>query len=158
MQRAQLQAVDDIARPLVDKYLDGVLEQAGIRPSGGRPSPGQIAYILDLARERKMSRKALAALVREVSGAEFEIPPRTGADEVAALIAGAVNRLQASRLIERASQAGCDPLGVEGEEAGEWVLVDLQDVVVHVVLGKVREFYKLENLWVLNAPAARSAV
>ena len=99
--RAQLQAVDDIARPLVDKYLDGVLEQAGIRPSGERPSPGQIAYILDLARERKMSRKALAALVREVSGAEFEIPPRTGADEVAALIAGAVNRLQASRLIDR---------------------------------------------------------
>ena len=64
----------------------------------------------------------------------------------------------ASRLIERVSQAGCDPLGVEGEDAGEWVLVDLHDVVVHVMLGRIRDFYKLENLWDMQAPAAESAV
>lgn len=64
----------------------------------------------------------------------------------------------ADRLVEKATAAGCEPLGMEGEEAGEWVLVDLQDVVVHVMLGKMRDFYKLENLWEMQVPVAESAV
>jgi len=53
----------------------------------------------------------------------------------------------ADRVMEFARQAGFRPLGVEGEREGEWVLVDLQDVVVHVLLPRVREFYRLEDLW-----------
>jgi ribosome-associated protein len=60
----------------------------------------------------------------------------------------------ADRLIERATVAGCAPLGVEGQESGGWVLVDLQDVVVHIMLPRVREFYKLESLWEIQAPTA----
>ena len=67
-------------------------------------------------------------------------------------------RSMADRVIEKATAAGCRPLGTEGEEAGEWVLVDLQDVVVHVMQGKVRDLYKLENLWDMQAPAVESAV
>jgi ribosome-associated protein len=63
----------------------------------------------------------------------------------------------ASRLVERATEAGCAPLGIEGEEAGEWVLVDLQDVIVHVMLGRVRDFYKIENLWDMQATVAGPA-
>ncbi|MGB5258329.1 MAG: ribosome silencing factor [Woeseiaceae bacterium] len=48
---------------------------------------------------------------------------------------------------EKAKEAGCRPVGIEGEEGGEWVLLDLQDALVHVMLPKVREFYKLEKLW-----------
>jgi ribosome-associated protein len=62
----------------------------------------------------------------------------------------------ADRLIERATAAGCEPMGVEGQDGGEWVLVDLQDVVVHIMLPRVREFYKLENLWEMQPPAAVS--
>jgi ribosome-associated protein len=53
----------------------------------------------------------------------------------------------AGRVLERAREAGFRALGVEGEREGEWVLVDLQDVIVHVMLPRVREFYALEKLW-----------
>jgi ribosome-associated protein len=53
----------------------------------------------------------------------------------------------AERVVETAKAAGFRPLGTEGERDGEWVLVDLQDVLVHVMLPRVREFYGLERLW-----------
>lgn len=50
-------------------------------------------------------------------------------------------------VIEKARAAGHRPIGIEGEEGGDWVLLDLQDALVHVMLPKVREFYNLEKLW-----------
>ncbi|MGB5734902.1 MAG: ribosome silencing factor [Thiohalocapsa sp.] len=51
----------------------------------------------------------------------------------------------------RAKEAGDPPIGSEGIDGGEWALVDLNGVVVHVMLPKVRDFYNLERLW--SAPA-----
>lgn len=53
----------------------------------------------------------------------------------------------AQHVIEMAKQAKVTVLGCEGEEDGEWVLVDLGDVIVHVMLQQTREFYDLEALW-----------
>ena len=49
--------------------------------------------------------------------------------------------------VVQAKQAGLTPLGIEGKELGDWVLVDLGDVVVHVMQDDARDFYQLEKLW-----------
>jgi ribosome-associated protein len=53
----------------------------------------------------------------------------------------------ADRVQERVREAGSRVYGVEGEAGGEWVLVDLGDVVVHIMHPTVRDFYNLEEVW-----------
>jgi len=58
---------------------------------------------------------------------------------------------------EKATEAGHKPIGIEGESGSEWVLLDLQDTLVHVMLPKVREFYNLEKLWSLRPAGSLAA-
>tara|TARA_A100001391_G_scaffold164665_1_gene124392 strand:+ start:5488 stop:5829 length:342 start_codon:yes stop_codon:yes gene_type:complete len=56
-------------------------------------------------------------------------------------------KAMADNVMEKAKQAGYSPLGTEGERGAEWILVDLGDVIVHLMLPATREFYDLERLW-----------
>lgn len=62
-------------------------------------------------------------------------------------------RALADHVREAARHAGVRPLGIEGLEAAEWVLVDLVDVVVHLMTPATRGFYRLEDIW--SVPPAR---
>lgn len=53
----------------------------------------------------------------------------------------------ASSLVEAAKHDKTPPLSVTGDDHGEWIIVDLNDVVVHIMLPATREFYNLEKLW-----------
>ena len=57
----------------------------------------------------------------------------------------------ANNLIINAKSEGNPPIGVEGQREGEWVLVDLNDVIVHLMLPQTRAFYNLEKLWEVSA-------
>lgn len=53
----------------------------------------------------------------------------------------------AEQVVKRAKENSVVPLGVEGEDSAEWILVDLSDVIVHIMQPSAREFYSLEKLW-----------
>lgn len=61
----------------------------------------------------------------------------------------------ANNVIEELKEKGHRPMGLEGYEDGEWVLVDYGDTVVHVMLEATRDFYELEKLW-SKVPAHRA--
>lgn len=56
----------------------------------------------------------------------------------------------ADEVVKFAKNCGVMPLGVEGGNEAEWVLVDLGDVIVHVMLPRIREYYALERLWTVG--------
>ncbi len=83
-------------------------------------------------------------------------------DRVVIASADSVRQTKAlvNHLRERAKALGASVIGVEGEDSGEWVLVDLGDIVVHIMQPAVRSHYKLEELWDQpkpRAPRKRSA-
>jgi len=54
------------------------------------------------------------------------------------------------KLLDALQKANIQPLGVEGEKFGEWILIDLSDVIIHIMLQPQRELYHLEKLWVVT--------
>ena len=68
-------------------------------------------------------------------------------DHIGFIGLGAMGKPMAENLVMKAKAAGCPPIGVEGQREAEWVLVDLNDVIVHLMLPKARAFYNLEKLW-----------
>ena len=60
----------------------------------------------------------------------------------------------AESVVMASKKSGIEVLGVEGESESEWILVDLADVLVHLMLPRARTFYNLESLWTLDGEAA----
>ena len=110
------------------------------RPKKTRKAPGALTGI------------AIAALadMKAVNVKVLDVRKLTDVTDTMIVATGTSDRHVksiADRVIERCRQAGHRAHGVEGEREGEWVLVDLQDLIVHVMLPRIREFYGLEKLW-----------
>ena len=89
----------------------------------------------------------------------MDVAAMTSITDYMIIVSGTSNRhvkALVDQVIESAKDYGDPPLGVEGRESNEWVLLDLGDVVVHVMQTQAREFYDLERLWA-DLPADHEA-
>jgi ribosome-associated protein len=98
---------------------------------------------------KNIALKALEDL-KGVDIVDYDVRDMTTVTDVMIIASGTSDRhvkSLADAVVMACKKAGVPPLGVEGEQEGEWVLVDLGDVVVHVMQPRIREFYALEKLW-----------
>ena len=97
-------------------------------------------------------RSALTALdeLKAVDIVELDVRDRASFTDFMLFASGNSTRhvsAIADAVIEAARHATNPPLGIEGQDIAEWILVDLGDVIVHVMLPEVRAYYELEKLW-----------
>lgn len=101
---------------------------------------------------RKLQRLVIDAL-EDVKGQDIKVFNTTELTDLfdrVILVSGTSNRQTralAAHVREAVKAAGGDVISVEGEETGEWVLVDLGDIVVHVMQPAIRSYYNLEEIW-----------
>ncbi|VAW69993.1 Ribosomal silencing factor RsfA [hydrothermal vent metagenome] len=91
---------------------------------------------------------------------ELNVRDKTSVTDLLLIASGTSSRHVksiASNVVAEAKKKGNKPLGVEGESDGEWVLVDLGDIVVHVMQPHIREFYDLEKLWSFEEHSSEAA-
>lgn len=90
----------------------------------------------------------------------IDVRSLTGLADVMVIASGTSSRhvkSLADNVMVKAKEAGFKPLGQEGEREGEWILIDLAGVIVHIMLPSTRAFYDLERLWTPGASAHISA-
>ena len=129
------------------------------KPPRTRTKPVQ--KVLDATeRLRKLVLDALDDLkAKDVT--EVDVRGKSGVTDLLVVASGTSSRHVksiADEVVKKAKQAGLPPIGVEGQREAEWVLVDLGDVIVHVMLPRTREFYGLERLWTVGDRELATAV
>jgi ribosome-associated protein len=101
---------------------------------------------------RALVRKSLEDLKAQ-DIVELDVTDKTSVTDYLFIATGTSSRHVksiANNVFQDAKDAGLQPLGMEGEADADWVLVDLGDVIVHVLQPQSREFYDLESLWRLD--------
>lgn len=107
----------------------------------------------NVSQQHEILRQLILSTIDDMKGTdivELDVKDKTSVTDLLIIASGTSSRHVksiASSVAAEAKKTGHRPLGVEGEEQGEWVLVDLGDIIVHIMQPQVRQFYDLEKLW-----------
>lgn len=110
--------------------------------------------------ETETLKQIVIEALEEIKGIDIralDVHDKTSVTDIMIVASGNSNRqvkALADSVIEHCKAQGISILGTEGVETGEWALVDLGDVVVHIMQPSIRDFYNLEKLWGEESPAA----
>ena len=109
---------------------------------------------------REQLRDLVVDAIEDVKGVDIrviDVQDKSSVTDIMIIASGNTARqvkALADNVVEKAKHSGVQPLGVEGEVHGEWALVDLGDIVVHIMQPAIRDFYNLEKLWGEDSPTA----
>lgn len=113
----------------------------------------QTEQLLELVQDALEDMKAKDIVILDVKG-------KSTVTDIMVIASGTSKRHVVScaeHVAEKAKKAGRQPLGVEGGDVGEWILADLGEIVVHVMMPDARSFYDLERLWGFDVAKAEDA-
>ena len=137
---------------------------AAKRPVAKGPAAKKLAIHKPVATKPAVARRSLKSVVLDalddMKALEVKVLDVRGLTDIAdyMVIASGTSdrhvRSVAQRVVEKTKEAGFRPHGLEGLSDGDWVLIDLHEYIVHVMLPRVREFYGLEKLWDMTAKRA----
>jgi len=119
----------------------------------GTENPMQTDQLINLVQEALDDMKAHDVVVLDVTG-------KSSVTDYMLVASGTSKRhvvSVAQEVIDKVKEAGLRPVGVEGETVGDWVLVDLGDVIVHVMMPDARSFYDIERLWSFDSDSEAAA-
>jgi len=142
----------------------GGAKPAAAKPAAGKSAAPQSAGKPSLTAKPAAAKHSLRSVVLDalddMKALEVKVLDVRGLTDIAdyMVIASGTSdrhvRSVAQRVVEKTKEAGFRPHGVEGQQDGDWVLIDLHEYIVHVMLPRVREFYGLEKLWDMTAKRA----
>ena len=152
--------IQDRSKAVVNPQAAGAPKAASKSKAAGKPKPAGKPKAAD----NRKATKTMASLQTVVIDAladmkawEVKVLDVRGLTDIAdfMVIASGTSdrhvRSVAQRVVEKTKEAGFRPHGVEGQQDSDWVLIDLSEMIVHVMLPRVREFYGLEKLWDMTA-------
>ena len=145
-----------------------VSKAAPAKSASAKPKPKKTSPSKSVAGKSdpvEFLRKQVLAALEELKARdvhEIDVRGKTSIADILIIASGTSTRhvkSLADEVVRFVKKAGMMPLGVEGQREAEWVLVDLGDIIVHVMLPRIREFYGLERLWTVGdeMPAAANA-
>ena len=152
--------IQDRSKAVVNPQAAGTPKAASKSKAAGKPKPAAKPK----PAENRKAIKTMASLqtvvidaLADMKALEVKVLDVRGLTDIAdfMVIASGTSdrhvRSVAQRVVEKTKEAGFRPHGVEGQQDSDWVLIDLSEMIVHVMLPRVREFYGLEKLWDMTA-------
>jgi len=140
---AKVRSKSAVAKPVARKAVSKAAPKKRIKPDLEQDVFARLHRTVTTALEDLKARETR----------EIDVRGKTSVTDLIVITSGTSTRHVrsiADEVVRAAKKAGLPPIGVEGEREAEWVLVDLGDIVVHVMLPRTREFYGLERLWTVG--------